>query len=1195
MENNITWLHLSDWHQKGDDFDRKTVCDALLEDIRKRAAISPALEKIDFMVFSGDVAFSGKAEEYQAAVENFFDPVLQAAGLTRDRLLIVPGNHDLDRDEFEFLPAALQQPLGDEKQVQKWLTHEKGRKGLLGPFDAYHDFVSKYLGKGQSAYISTRRFTAGGRQIGLLGLNSAWMCGRGKGEPEDYGVLIIGEPQADEGLKKIAAADLRIAVLHHSFEWLAEFDRVRVKEHLGQKCDFILCGHQHMPKVEVLAGGTSGNCVIIPAGACYERRVVSDARYANAYNLVHLDVVNNQGTVYPRRWSDRQKAWISDTDTIPKGVFSFSLPGRAVSPESPAPAAVYPENPLLREWLRALAGECARLPLGAVDPKFADPEIRVELPDVYTDLHVIRAPEGGEEKEGILLRMARGEGEREEVIEALERPENRLAVLLGDPGSGKSTLVNVMSYRLASSSSAKFVPVRLILRDADHAADGAYLLWDLLRRDMRLRLGDADGENLFADARDGLRQNGLFLLDGLDEVPEGRRKKVLQAVSALAGELEAGARVLVTARPYAYADAAARLPGFPILALAPLDRAQTKNFVHHWYRAMAPLMGWREEAARDRADELDRELAERTDLGDLASRPLLLTLTASLHTSRAKLPEDRAELYEESVHLLLYRWQKRLDEKKRDGAPLVDEQLARLLRLEDRALRVGLEELAYNTHLRQEQKHGAGDIFGDEVLAVFAKLLRNQNPVGVLEFLERRTGLLIGRGNGCFAFLHRSFQEYLAACRLAEISDDFGEVLAKHLKTDFSWWREVFLLGVGKARQGGMGNALGILNALLPEDAGRVREKTDVHWRAALAAGLGLLDLRTSERAPGNRTAQVLHARNAHWLAELVETGALSVRERAEAGDVLGRLGDPRPGMGLDEKGLPDIAWRDVPAGEFLMGSRKEDKEAYDPEKPLHSVVLPAFRISRYPVTNAQYRAFVDDKGYENRQWWDEAGWVWRQGVAADLSPIAEANENYKKQYRDWLAQRPKEKRSQPWFWNQPPQNLPNRPVVGLCWHEARAFCQWLSARMGRTVRLPVEAEWEKAARGTDGRYWPWGDVWEEGRANTEEAGLKTSCAVGLFPNGDSSYGLADCIGTVCEWTNTRWGRKGVKPDYLYPYDPKDGRENPQGPDLRIIRGGSFYHEQKVARCACRVRLFPVNYDENIGFRVVMSPANSEF
>ncbi|MCP4696504.1 MAG: SUMF1/EgtB/PvdO family nonheme iron enzyme, partial [Gammaproteobacteria bacterium] len=1072
--------------------------------------------------------------------------------------------------------------------AQDWLTQEKGRKGLLGPFDAYHDFVSKYLGEEQSAYISTRRFKAGGRQIGLLGLNSAWMCGRGK---NDYGSLIAGEPQTDEGLKKIAGADLRIAVLHHSFEWLAGFDRTRTEEQLGRECDFVLCGHQHMPQIKELAGGTSGSCMIIPAGACYERRVA--VRHANAYNLVHLDFGNSQGTVYLRRWNDRQGTWADDTDTIKKGIYLFSLSARTISPESAAPATACPENPLLREWLRALAAECARLPLGAVDPKFADPETQVELPDVYTDLHVIRASEDGDKKEGI-LRMARGEGEREEVIEALERPENRLAVLLGDPGSGKSTLVNVMSHRLASESSAKFVPVRLVLRDADHKADGARLLWDLLLRDMQQRLGEADGKNLFTDTRDGLRQNGLFLLDGLDEVPEAGRKKVLQAVSALAGELEAGARVLVTARPYAYADATARLSGVPALALAPLDRAQTKNFVQHWYQAMAPLMGWREEAARDRADELDRELAERTDLGDLASRPLLLTLTASLHTSRAKLPEDRAELYEESVHLLLYRWQKRLDEKKRDGAPLVDERLARLLRLEDRALRVGLEELAYNTHLRQEQKRGAGDILGDEVLAVFAKLLRDQNPVGVLEFLERRTGLLIGRGNGCFAFLHRSFQEYLAACRLAEISDDFGEVLAKHLKTDFNWWREVFLLGVGKARQGGMGNALGILNALLPKDVERVREKTDAHWRAALAAGLGLLDLRTSKRTPENQTAEILRTRSAHWLAELAETGALSVRERAEAGDVLGRLDDPRPGTGLDEKGLPDIAWRDVPAGKFLMGSREEDEDVYDDEKPQHSVLMPAFRISRHPVTNAQYRAFVDDKGYEDRQWWDEAGWAWRQGAEADLSPVADMSEDRKKRYRDWLAQRSKEKRGQPWFWTQPPWNLPNRPAVGVCWHEVRAFCQWLSARLGRTVRLPVEAEWEKAARGTDGRYWPWGDVWEEGRANTEEAGLKTSCAVGLFPNGDSSYGLADSIGNVWEWTNTRWGRKSAESDYLYPYDPKDGRENPRGPDLRITRGGSFYNDRKIARCAFRCWFIPDSCSENVGFRVVMSPANSE-
>src|SRR5512137_1027717 len=111
-----TWLHLSDWHQSGSEFDRQVVRRALLKDIRERARISPDLEKIDFVVFSGDLAYNGKSEEYLAAKEQFFQPILDACGLNPEQLFIVPGNHDLDRKQFELLPSGLKKPLSSEAE-----------------------------------------------------------------------------------------------------------------------------------------------------------------------------------------------------------------------------------------------------------------------------------------------------------------------------------------------------------------------------------------------------------------------------------------------------------------------------------------------------------------------------------------------------------------------------------------------------------------------------------------------------------------------------------------------------------------------------------------------------------------------------------------------------------------------------------------------------------------------------------------------------------------------------------------------------------------------------------------------------------------------------------------------------------------------------------------------------------------------
>jgi iron(II)-dependent oxidoreductase len=174
---------------------------------------------------------------------------------------------------------------------------------------------------------------------------------------------------------------------------------------------------------------------------------------------------------------------------------------------------------------------------------------------------------------------------------------------------------------------------------------------------------------------------------------------------------------------------------------------------------------------------------------------------------------------------------------------------------------------------------------------------------------------------------------------------------------------------------------------------------------------------------------------------------------------------------------------------------------------------------------------------------------------------------------------------------------------VGVTWYEALAYCHWLKTHLrdigklsvGDRLRLPSEAEWEKAARGSQGYRWPWDNTWQENRANTKEAGLGETSPVGLFPSGASPYGIQDMAGNVWEWTRSRWGRTSIyRPDYRYPYDPTDGREEPSGFNLLVARGGSWLDGQGDARCASRGRDHPDNFDGDLGFRVVVSLANSE-
>jgi formylglycine-generating enzyme required for sulfatase activity len=897
-----------------------------------------------------------------------------------------------------------------------------------------------------------------------------------------------------------------------------------------------------------------------------------------------------------------------------------------------------PTEDLLRAYYRSLANECRHLPLGVVDPQFVDPlhEGQVSLSDVYTDLDVVSPPRAEDESERAWgLRLARGEGkERTPLLEAIVAPTAAHAVLLGDPGSGKTTFVNYLSYWLAEAFLGSDVPqppealrgrlpVRLVLRnaaahipaDAECGTEG--MLWNALHADVSERLGAPAADALCTHLRERLCRDGWFLLDGLDEVPEAgqRRRCLLQAIQKLCASLPESGRVLLTARPYAYADPHWQLPGFSILALSPFSQDQVEHFVQRWYQAVRPAMGWDADTAAERGQRLSQALHERSYLADLASRPLLLTLMATLHSSWGRLPEDRADLYEECVRLLLSRWQRGRETKGPDGKPLLEKGIEQALRVGEDCIRDALQELAFQTHARQgkqaEREDAPADIPVGDVLAVFApRLPADVNPRELLTYLDTRAGLLISRREGVYAFPHRSFQEYLAACHLAN-QPEFARRLRDLVYADPLWWREVFLWGVGKKRQGGLGDAVQLVNTLLPQEPQAVGAKTDTHWRAAALAGAALLELRLREQAGGQPDHEAILERSRKWLLRLVEGGHLPPRERLSAGDTLGRLGDPRfdaarfclPRL-YRSRQEPCLGFVKIPAGPFTLGSAEDDKEAYDDERPARPVDLPDFWIGRYPVTNAQFRPFVEGDGYKRERYWTQEGWAWRNGAEADLSVI-DADDT-RKTWAAWLAKRPVQQRTQPFWWHDAQWGADTRPVIGVTWYEALAYCRWLDEQLRAVdclfwlpvdyaARLPSEAEWEKAARGSKSLRWPWGKRWQEDHANTSEAGLNQTSPVGLFPRGKSPYDVLDLAGNVWEWTRSRWGKALLHaPDYGYPYDPKDGREELTGHDARVLRGGSWGHDRGYARCAYRHRLIPVDWSNDVGFRVVFSLANPE-
>jgi formylglycine-generating enzyme required for sulfatase activity len=294
-----------------------------------------------------------------------------------------------------------------------------------------------------------------------------------------------------------------------------------------------------------------------------------------------------------------------------------------------------------------------------------------------------------------------------------------------------------------------------------------------------------------------------------------------------------------------------------------------------------------------------------------------------------------------------------------------------------------------------------------------------------------------------------------------------------------------------------------------------------------------------------------------------------------------------------------DIPWVTLVGGEFVIGLLPEELEPFaqqyftdyqaagneiddslrkDPYGVFQDWVndqprtVAPFALARYPLTNAQYKRFIDADGYDsNASWWDDPARAW---LARDDATIPDLKDYQKRQHKD-----------QPEWWDDERYGSarPNHPVVGISWYEATAFCRWLTLHLndGFIYCLPSELEWEyAAARSTERRMYPWGDsAPDDERANFNEIYHGTT-AVGCFLAGATPEGLSDMAGNVWEWTRSEY-----RP---YPYDPEDGREDGMEPAEKrfTLRGGGWFNQSIYLRASGRSKVTPGHHDDNVGLRL---------
>jgi formylglycine-generating enzyme required for sulfatase activity len=384
---------------------------------------------------------------------------------------------------------------------------------------------------------------------------------------------------------------------------------------------------------------------------------------------------------------------------------------------------------------------------------------------------------------------------------------------------------------------------------------------------------------------------------------------------------------------------------------------------------------------------------------------------------------------------------------------------------------------------------------------------------------EVDSGIFVSRGPD-LRFWHLTLQEFLAARTIAGLTDSSQrELLFEGERLYRPEWREVMLLLGGLLIGQGADRVDGLFSAML-ERADRGASLAE-KARCAGLIGAMMSDLRPySYNLADPRYEKLLHEALAIFDREKSRAVALDVR--LAAAEALGQAGDPRLRLPKDAD-----YWVSIPAGKFVMGEDEGDDE------PRHEVHLDAFQIGRYPVTVYEYGVFLEEAEHNPPDGWEE-------------------------------------------------QSLhPNRPVVNVSWFDAEAYCQWAAAKT-KGVRLPTEAEWERAARGAGARRYAWGNAEPNpDLANYDKARVNSASPVGLFPQGSTPEpeNIADLSGNVWEWVSDWYGAS---------YYNDSPARNPKGPgsgDAKVLRGGSWDYDSTFLRAAYRIRSAPGDWYDGLGFR----------